>query len=455
MFFNTLISFIIINVYIYHLGIAVQSNMKTRSKVVFLLHGIRTQARWQNAFVDVAQNANWKCPLSEWFFGRFSIFQFFSPWSREAKVRWFRKTYNKEVELEQLESDSGEYPSIIAHSFGTYILGNALLKYDYLRFDKVILCGSILPRDFPWDDLIKRGQVQAVRNEYGVKDIWAGWVSLFISHTDASGTEGFTCEHERFEQQKFEYDHSEYFDKGHMKDKWIKFLDKKLPHFPFQKGDVKRPTPKYPFVMYSIYLTAVLVFAVILVSPSPPDSLVWPLRVVNNSASPTEVIVYAPEKNLPVATFVVGPGIEKDPLHNGKKVFINGRYKLMIDNEEYEARNWIQPYNGKWWLKLGAMAHSVASFRRYRRVHVINNSYDTKSIRFDYADSTPYVDGDEKTWQVFQRDNQIIDVGATSMWTIWQDNSLGVKLGAVARNDGREGVALVTIDTDGRFVWNS
>ena len=58
-------------------------------------------------------------------------------------------------------------PSVIAHSFATYLLGNALLHYPYLRFNRVLLCGSILPPSFPWDAIIDRGQVQAVRNEYG------------------------------------------------------------------------------------------------------------------------------------------------------------------------------------------------------------------------------------------------------------------------------------------------
>lgn len=67
---------------------------------------------------------------------------------------------------------SSERPSIVAHSFGTYIFGNALMRYPFLRFNKVLLCGSILPADFPWDVLVDRGQVQAVRNEHGARDTW-------------------------------------------------------------------------------------------------------------------------------------------------------------------------------------------------------------------------------------------------------------------------------------------
>jgi hypothetical protein len=73
------------------------------AKVVFSLHGIRTQAKWQRAFSDVAQQANWRCKLDRWYFGRFSLMQFFTPWSREAKVKWFKETYADEISEERLD----------------------------------------------------------------------------------------------------------------------------------------------------------------------------------------------------------------------------------------------------------------------------------------------------------------------------------------------------------------
>jgi serine/threonine-protein kinase len=154
-----------------------------------------------------------------------------------------------------------EHPSIVAHSFGTYILGNALLRYPYLRFNKVILCGSILPRDFPWDGLIKRGQVQAVRNEYGVEDVWVRWVARFIAETGPSGTMGFTREHERLEQIRLSYNHSEYFEKGHMREYWMPFLNKELPRIPPMDADVVVPKRAYPLVLYLIYLGVVVALA--------------------------------------------------------------------------------------------------------------------------------------------------------------------------------------------------
>jgi hypothetical protein len=118
----------------------------------------------------------------------------------------------------------GEYPSIAAHSFGTYILGYALQRYPYLKFDKVILCGSILPRKFCWKRILVRGQVKAVKNEYGVQDFWVRHAKWLIKDAGPSGYCGFETDCEEVIQDQFLYGHSEYLVKGHMEAFWIPFL---------------------------------------------------------------------------------------------------------------------------------------------------------------------------------------------------------------------------------------
>ena len=233
-------------------------------KVVFSLHGIRTHATWQRAFADLAQQSRWECRLEHWYFGRFSTLKFLSPFSREAKVKWFRETYEREMNSKDLKLEKNQFPSIVAHSFGTYILGYALLKYEYIRFNKVILCGSILPIDFPWDRLIERGQVQAVRNENGVKDFWVNQVRGFVPNTGPSGRYGFACSHSRLEQQEFHYTHSEYFEKGHMREYWIAFLDKTVPLIETRQMAVAYPKWSHPWVLYVFLLMSVATAMLIL-----------------------------------------------------------------------------------------------------------------------------------------------------------------------------------------------
>jgi pimeloyl-ACP methyl ester carboxylesterase len=171
--------------------------------------------------------------------------------------------YRQELQDKDVKLEEGQCPSIVAHSFGTYILGNALLKYDWLRFDKIILCGSILPQDFPWDELIERGQVQAVRNEYGTEDMPTRVVKWFVAGTGPSGRKGFSRSHSRFEQERFEYTHSEYFDKGHMEAKWLPFLNAVLPSAPVVAKPVARPKAGRPWGLYIIYALVIAVVALV------------------------------------------------------------------------------------------------------------------------------------------------------------------------------------------------
>ena len=171
---------------------------------------------------------------------------FLTPWTREAKLNWLRRQYDAEIHDRRLDIEQGQSPSVVAHSFGTYILGYTLLRFDFIRFNKVILCGSILPREFPWDKLIERGQVQAIRNEYGVRDPWVKLVSCFVRGTGPSGAFGFTCNHDRLEQEEFEYDHGDYFGIDHVEDRWIPFLNKPLAEIPRAQDGPRIPRPHTP-----------------------------------------------------------------------------------------------------------------------------------------------------------------------------------------------------------------
>jgi serine/threonine-protein kinase len=222
-------------------------------RVLFALHGIRTHWAWQRALTEVAEASRWRCRTDHWSFGYFSLIRFLLPGQRKTKIEWFRRTYESEVRNRDVGLTEGTFPSIVCHSFGTYILGNALLAYSNIRFDKVILCGSILPCDFPWDALIERGQVQAVRNEYGVRDMWTRTVNWFVRGTGPSGRQKFTREHDRLEQEEFFYDHSEYFEKGHIRQKWFAFLERQWPEISESTTRIARPTTRTPLGLYLAY----------------------------------------------------------------------------------------------------------------------------------------------------------------------------------------------------------
>jgi hypothetical protein len=103
-----------------------------------------------------------------------------------------------------------------------------MLKYSEVKFDKIILCGSILPRDFDWPELLGRNQVWKVRNEYGLKDFWARVVGRYIPRSGDSGYSGFTTDSPCVSQRRFNYhEHSDYFKPGHCQEHWLPFLRQK------------------------------------------------------------------------------------------------------------------------------------------------------------------------------------------------------------------------------------
>ena len=115
---------------------------------------------------------------------------------------------------------------MIAHSFGTYIVANAIEKYAELRFDRIILCGSIVSMEFDWDSLIKSGRVNAVLNEFGCEDIWAKIVGKFVSDAGASGALGFRGSSSLvYQRRRTRFRHSDFFYPLNYKENWIPFLN--------------------------------------------------------------------------------------------------------------------------------------------------------------------------------------------------------------------------------------
>jgi hypothetical protein len=196
--------------------------------LVITVHGIRTHAHWQKVSGDILSDHNVKHRSHD--FGRYGVLSFLRESSREKKVDDFYDFYSTVVQDKSLLLDPENYlkrPSIIAHSFGSYIVGYCMLKYEDVKFDKIILCGSILPVDFDWFTLFSRDQVNFVRNEYGIKDSWSRNVGRFVRGTGKSGCDGFRFLSTVFSEERFDYfHHSDYFHRGHIENYWIPLLKK-------------------------------------------------------------------------------------------------------------------------------------------------------------------------------------------------------------------------------------
>jgi pimeloyl-ACP methyl ester carboxylesterase len=107
------------------------------------------------------------------------------PWMRRQRVDWLRDEYTR------YSNQLGfTRPSIIAHSFGTYVVARSLEVYG-IQFDRIVFCGSIVRRDYPWSKVLDRDLARHVLNDYGRIDVWA-WIAEWVARdAGQSGLRGF------------------------------------------------------------------------------------------------------------------------------------------------------------------------------------------------------------------------------------------------------------------------
>lgn len=151
--------------------------MTRTSKIVVTIHGIRTRGVWQKEITPYLARYNLIPYHID--YGWFNAIKFFFPWWREKQVQSIRK------ELRELVDKVGtNQVSIISHSFGTFIAMEALLRENGgLKYDRVVLTGSILPRKFDWINLLPENKkwVLAVYNYRATSD-WVVSFAAFASY---------------------------------------------------------------------------------------------------------------------------------------------------------------------------------------------------------------------------------------------------------------------------------
>ena len=195
------------------------------SKIVVTLHGIRTRGHWQKQITPyLARHGLIPYHLDYGFFG---VLSFMLPWTRTRRVHWLRG------ELRDLMDRTGaKRVSVIAHSFGTWLAMEALeAENGNLRYDRVVLTGSIVRRAFPWQAAIVRNRwVQAVRNERATGD-WVVRGAEFFSRlarpvalrAGATGAVGFDERLPALQEHVVAGGHSEVLNIANY-EKWARFI---------------------------------------------------------------------------------------------------------------------------------------------------------------------------------------------------------------------------------------
>ncbi|MDW9439254.1 MULTISPECIES: esterase/lipase family protein [Sinorhizobium] len=134
--------------------------------VVILVHGIRDFALWQETIGKTLERQGFTVEPTN--YGRFNLLKFLAP------VPYFRRKAIADVEhqIRIIRENHKDSPlSIIAHSFGTYVIARILQERFDLSFHRVIFCGSVLPFRFPFEQFQQRF-TPPILNEVGTRDIW-------------------------------------------------------------------------------------------------------------------------------------------------------------------------------------------------------------------------------------------------------------------------------------------
>ena len=199
-------------------GSTPRSEHTKTSNVVVTLHGIKTRGVWQKDIDHELSRAGFIPKSLD--YGHFYALQLLWPPSRRKKVEWLRDEYTR-----MCDPNDNPRPSVIAHSFGTYLVARAIAHYG-LKFDRIVFCGAIVGRSYPWSTYFSRDCVRAVLNDFGRQDFWAWVVAWVVKDGGQSGYRGFTdtadgrviqIEHEEFR-------HSDYFFTLNYRESWLPFL---------------------------------------------------------------------------------------------------------------------------------------------------------------------------------------------------------------------------------------
>jgi len=197
-------------------------------------------------------------------YGYFDLFRFLSPvFTRRRPVTRI---------LRELRDIQRLYPqsqiSVIAHSFGTYALCQALAETD-IRLERLVLCGSIVSQEFRWDK--HAAQINArVLNDCGTHDIWPVLASAVTWGYGPTGTFGFGTARVRDRFHKFT--HSAYFNAPFVTDNWVPYIRDGTIHS--TEWERQRPTP--PWWQSLLTVLPLRWVIVLLLLALPLGILTWP-----------------------------------------------------------------------------------------------------------------------------------------------------------------------------------
>lgn len=151
---------------------------------VLLVHGIRTNAEWMEALKALLESHGHATETVN--YGWVPLIEFIAPlpWVRDR----FRDRLRQRMS-EVIEVHGRGRVSIVAHSFGTYLVTQILESEQGLYIDRLLLCGAIVSEDTRWQH-VQKYVTGGILNDCGARDrlpLLAFWCGLGYGATGVRG----------------------------------------------------------------------------------------------------------------------------------------------------------------------------------------------------------------------------------------------------------------------------
>jgi pimeloyl-ACP methyl ester carboxylesterase len=266
--------------------------------LVILVHGINTQAQWFGIIKPALEDAGFTVAPAG--YGMHGLVRFLLP------LDWFRLQAIEKVTTKirlALEVHRPQQVSVIAHSFGSYVIARIMAAEFNLKWHRIIFCGSVVRDDFKLEQFLPRF-TQPIVNEIGTRDCWPAIAKAVTWGYGSVGANGFQSPAVE-ERWHTNFRHSDFLNPEFCNKFWVSFLrDGRI-----ERGDRPSPLPWYVRLLARLPLRwcILVLFSAICATPFFVDvTQLNPLRLFAGSDSPAllpqPVISWSP---LPAGTRIV------------------------------------------------------------------------------------------------------------------------------------------------------
>jgi hypothetical protein len=153
--------------------------------LVVLVHGINTRALWFGTVKPTLEDAGFVVAAAG--YELFGVLRFLLPFERLRRGAIARVTTKIRL-ARQLHPDAKM--SVIAHSFGSFVVARILASEFDLKWHRIILCGSVVREDLPLEQFLQRFNAPIV-NEIGARDFWPALARAITWGYGSVGSYGF------------------------------------------------------------------------------------------------------------------------------------------------------------------------------------------------------------------------------------------------------------------------